>query len=45
LGRNIGDIYEIDGQKYKVTNIKTTTYDDGSTVTTETAEPVEEGQE
>jgi hypothetical protein len=40
---NIGDIYEIDGQKFKITDVKTVT-NDGSTVTTETAEPVEEGQ-
>jgi hypothetical protein len=42
---NIGDIYEVDGQKYKVTDVKTVIHDDSSTVTTETAEPVEEGQE
>jgi hypothetical protein len=42
---NVGDIYEIDGQKFKITDAKTVTNDDGSTVTTETAEPVKEGQE
>ena len=38
---NVGYIYEIDGQKFKVTDVKTVINDDGSTIITETAELVE----
>ena len=39
---NVGDVIEQDGVQMRVVDVREQTYEDGSTVTVETTEPVEE---